>query len=211
MRSPPRTMDFIPMLIRISIIHVSIKPVRSASVKKTVTRHYFSMATSRSGKPVCRHGSECGFLKRPSFPDDPNFCAYWCPVTAGNSHLGLFFRSTGPQSGANPGAADAAGSPISLLTATLLVSPLARLLQTTDPQTARRPLGSYTFFYVALHLFILVGFDYRFDLPLLFATYLDKPFIWFGLITGLILAVLALTSIDWRKRRWDSAGNHCTA
>jgi methionine sulfoxide reductase heme-binding subunit len=87
---------------------------------------------------------------------------------------------------------------VSLLTATLLVSPLARLLKLPALIRARRPLGIYSFFYVALHLSILVGFDYRFDLPLLLATYGDKPFTWFGLIAGLILAILALTSFD----RW---------
>jgi sulfoxide reductase heme-binding subunit YedZ len=90
---------------------------------------------------------------------------------------------------------------VSLLTATLLASPMARVLKQPAIMRARRPLGLYTFFYVVLHLSILVGFDYRFDLPLLLATYLDKPFTWFGLLTGLILAVLALTSFDWWKRR----------
>ena len=90
---------------------------------------------------------------------------------------------------------------VSLLTATLLVSPMAQLLKQPVIKHARRPLGLYTFLYVAVHLLILVGFDYRFDIPLLLATYLDKPFTWFGLLTGLILAVLALTSFDWWKRR----------
>jgi sulfoxide reductase heme-binding subunit YedZ len=90
---------------------------------------------------------------------------------------------------------------ISLLTATLLISPLARLLKQPAIMNARRPLGLYTFFYVALHITILVGFDYRFDLPLLVASYLDKPFIWFGLSTTLILAALALTSFNWWRHR----------
>jgi sulfoxide reductase heme-binding subunit YedZ len=47
----------------------------------------------------------------------------------------------------------------------------------------------------------LVGYDYRFNLPLLSTTYLGKPFIWLGLATGLILAILALTSFDWWKHR----------
>lgn len=90
---------------------------------------------------------------------------------------------------------------ISLLTATLLISPLARLLKQPVIQYARRPLGLYTFLYVAIHLYILVGYDYRFDLRLLVSTYLGKPFIWLGLATSLILAALAVTSFDWWKRR----------
>ena len=90
---------------------------------------------------------------------------------------------------------------LSFFTATLLISPLSRLLKQPVIQRTRRPLGLYTFFYVALHLSILVGFDYRFNLPLLSTTYLGKPFIWLGLATSLILAILALTSFDWWKHR----------
>ncbi|MGA9397522.1 MAG: protein-methionine-sulfoxide reductase heme-binding subunit MsrQ [Anaerolineaceae bacterium] len=94
---------------------------------------------------------------------------------------------------------------ITLLTATLLVAPLARLFKQPVLLRMRRLLGLYTFLYVSLHLFILVGFDYRFDFPLLAGSYFGKPFIWLGLATGLILAALALTSFDWWKRqlgRW---------
>ena len=90
---------------------------------------------------------------------------------------------------------------INLLTVTLLVSPLAGLLRQPMVKQVRRPLGLYTFFYVAIHLLILVGFDYRFDLSLVVTGYLGKPYIWFGLATGLILAALALTSFDWWKHK----------
>jgi len=89
---------------------------------------------------------------------------------------------------------------ISLLTATLMISPIARLLHQPVLQHARRPLGLYTAFYVALHLIILVGYDFRFNLPLLVDTYSGKPFIWFGLATSLVLFTLALTSFDRWKR-----------
>ena len=89
---------------------------------------------------------------------------------------------------------------ISMLTATLAVSPLAILLDQPVLRLARRPLGLYTFFYVVLHVLVLTGLDYGFDLTLLIRGYLGKPFIWFGLATGLILTVLALTSFDWWKR-----------
>jgi sulfoxide reductase heme-binding subunit YedZ len=90
---------------------------------------------------------------------------------------------------------------VSLLAATLLVSPLGTLLRQPAIKQARRPLGLYTFLYVVVHLLILVGFDFRFNIPLLFATYLDKPFTWLGLSTGLILAALAITSFGgWKQR-----------
>jgi sulfoxide reductase heme-binding subunit YedZ len=83
----------------------------------------------------------------------------------------------------------------------LMVSPLARFLRQPAIKQARRPLGLYTFLFVTLHLMVLVGYDYRFDLPLLFESYSGKPFIWLGLSSGLILAGLALTSFAWWKRR----------
>jgi sulfoxide reductase heme-binding subunit YedZ len=90
---------------------------------------------------------------------------------------------------------------ISLLTATLLVSPLARLLKQPVIMRARRPLGLYTFLYVSIHFLILVGFDYQFNIPLLLASYLDKPFIWFGFLAGLILCALAITSTNAMRKR----------
>jgi methionine sulfoxide reductase heme-binding subunit len=90
---------------------------------------------------------------------------------------------------------------ISLLTVSLSISPLARLLKQPAILRARRPLGLMTFFYVSLHVLVLVGFDYGFNFPLLLDGYLNKPFIWFGLLTSLILAAMALTSFDWWKRK----------
>lgn len=90
---------------------------------------------------------------------------------------------------------------ITLLVATLLIGPLAGLTRQPVIARARRPLGLYTFFVVAVHLLMLVGFDYSFNIPLLLKSYHGKPFIWFGLVTGLLLASLALTSFNWWKLR----------
>jgi sulfoxide reductase heme-binding subunit YedZ len=90
---------------------------------------------------------------------------------------------------------------ISLLTISLTVSPLAWLSKQPVFLRARRPLGLMTFFYVTLHVLVLVGYDYGFDVPLLLDGYLNKPFIWLGLLTGVILSTLALTSFDWWKRK----------
>ena len=90
---------------------------------------------------------------------------------------------------------------ITLLTATLAVSPLAGLLRQPVILKARRLLGLYAFGVVALHFILLVGFDFRFNVPLLVDTYLDKPFTWFGMLTALILLALALTSTGfWMQR-----------
>jgi methionine sulfoxide reductase heme-binding subunit len=89
---------------------------------------------------------------------------------------------------------------ISLLTATLAVSPMAGFLKQPALRKARRPLGLYTFMYICLHLLALVGFDYAFNIPQVATAYLGKPFIWFGLLTGVILAALALTSFSRSKQ-----------
>ena len=90
---------------------------------------------------------------------------------------------------------------ISLLTVSLSVSPLAWLSKQPVVLRARRPLGLMTFFYVTLHILVLVGYDYGFNILLFLDGYLNKPFIWFGLLTSLILAALALTSFDWWKQK----------
>ncbi len=90
---------------------------------------------------------------------------------------------------------------ISLLTVSLSVSPIAWLSKQPVILRARRPLGLTTFFFVTLHVLVLVGYDYGFNLPLVLDSFLNKPFIWFGVLTGLILAALALTSFGWWKRK----------
>ena len=96
---------------------------------------------------------------------------------------------------------------IGLLTISLSVTPLAWLSKRPIILRARRPLGLMTFAYVLLHLLVLVGLDYGFNVSLLIDSYVDKPFIWFGVVTSLILAILAITSFSWWKqklgRRWE--------
>jgi sulfoxide reductase heme-binding subunit YedZ len=65
----------------------------------------------------------------------------------------------------------------------------------------RRPLGLYAFFYAALHFFVFVGLDYRFDLDLLPGAILDQRYVLVGTAAGLILLPLAITSTrGWQNR-----------
>jgi sulfoxide reductase heme-binding subunit YedZ len=67
--------------------------------------------------------------------------------------------------------------------------------------TVRRALGLYAFMYATLHLSILVGLDYSFDLSSLWGDLAGKPYILVGAATLLILIPLAITSTKgWMKR-----------
>ena len=65
----------------------------------------------------------------------------------------------------------------------------------------RRALGLYAFLYAAIHFLLFAGVDYQFNLDFILADTGTKPFIWLGLITGLILLILALTSFQWSMKR----------
>lgn len=65
----------------------------------------------------------------------------------------------------------------------------------------RRTFGLYSFFYASLHFFVFAGIDYGFNLAEIGKLILEKPFILLGLISGLILLALAVTSFDWWKKK----------
>ena len=64
----------------------------------------------------------------------------------------------------------------------------------------RRALGDYSFLYVCLHFAIFVSLDYGFDFQFIFPE-LIRPYALVGLIAGLLLIPLAITSFSpWPKR-----------
>jgi len=90
---------------------------------------------------------------------------------------------------------------ITLLVLSLACTPLNTLFRWRSMLTVRRALGLYAFMYAALHLSILVGLDYGFDLGSLWADLSGKPYILVGAATLLILIPLAITSTKgWMKR-----------
>ncbi len=96
---------------------------------------------------------------------------------------------------------------LTLLWLTLACTPLARWLGWRAVLGVRRTLGLYAFFYASVHLFLFVVVDYGLDLPLLWQEVLtQKPYVQVGLVTYVILAVLAVTSFPpWPARlgsRW---------
>ena len=96
---------------------------------------------------------------------------------------------------------------LTLLWLTLACTPLARWLGWRAVLGVRRALGLYAFFYASVHLFLFAVVDYGLNLPLLWQEVLtQKPYAQVGLVTYVVLAVLAVTSFPpWPARlgsRW---------
>jgi methionine sulfoxide reductase heme-binding subunit len=90
---------------------------------------------------------------------------------------------------------------LTLLIFSLTCTPLNTLFKWHEALKVRRALGLYAFFYVMLHLLLLVGVDYGFAFDILWGDFSNKTYIYFGVITFLILVPLAFTSFkSWMKR-----------
>jgi len=89
---------------------------------------------------------------------------------------------------------------LELLVLSLACSPLNNIFGFSPALRVRRALGDYSFLYVSLHFAIFVGLDYGFDFMYLLPE-LIHPYALVGLIAGLLLIPLAITSFEpWPKR-----------
>jgi sulfoxide reductase heme-binding subunit YedZ len=97
-------------------------------------------------------------------------------------------------------------SSLTLLLAALAVTPLRRVMGWNDLQKARRLVGLFAFFYVALHFLIWIGLDQTFDWEYILEDIAERPYILIGFLAFLLLLPLALTSTKgWIRRlgkRW---------
>jgi sulfoxide reductase heme-binding subunit YedZ len=88
-----------------------------------------------------------------------------------------------------------------LLMLSLACTPANTLFKFKAALRLRRPLGLYSFMYASIHFAIFIGVDYFFDLRLIQDALLQKRYALAGLITGLILLTLAITSTrGWQRR-----------
>jgi methionine sulfoxide reductase heme-binding subunit len=87
------------------------------------------------------------------------------------------------------------------LTLTLAVTPLRRLTGYNSLIELRRMLGLFAFFYGTLHLLAYSGFDKSFNLPKIFEDVLNRQFIFFGMLSFLLMVPLAITSTRGMIRR----------
>jgi sulfoxide reductase heme-binding subunit YedZ len=88
-----------------------------------------------------------------------------------------------------------------LLVLTLLCTPLNSFFGFRPALRVRRALGDYSFLYVCLHFAIFISLDYGFNFQYIINELLKRPYALVGLITGLLLIPLAITSFPpWPKR-----------
>jgi len=90
---------------------------------------------------------------------------------------------------------------LNLLLLSLACTPLYTLTGFALLVRARRTLGLYAFLYVTLHFLTFAGWDYGFDLRLLWQAVFYQRYVVAGIASGLILLVLAITSTrGWQRR-----------
>ena len=90
---------------------------------------------------------------------------------------------------------------ITLLMASLAVTPIRRLTRWNQIIKVRRMLGLFAFFYAVLHVatwIVLVSF---FDVPTMLEDIAKRPFITIGMAAFVILTALAVTSTQASIRR----------
>jgi len=82
----------------------------------------------------------------------------------------------------------------------LACTPLNNIFGFKPALKVRRALGDYSFLYTSLHFAIFVSLDYGFDIQLVMNE-LIRPYALVGLVAGLLLIPLAITSFSpWPKR-----------
>ncbi len=95
-----------------------------------------------------------------------------------------------------------------MITATLAMTPLRKLLRQPDLIRYRRMLGLYAFFYGCLHFAVYLYFDKLFDWQEILKDVAKRPFITMGFTAFVCMTPLALTSTKgWIRRlggkRWQ--------
>ena len=89
---------------------------------------------------------------------------------------------------------------LELLILSLACTPLNTIFGFTPALRVRRALGDYAFLYVCLHFAIFVGLDFGFDFHFI-GLELIRPYALIGLIAGILLIPLAITSFSpWPKK-----------
>lgn len=90
---------------------------------------------------------------------------------------------------------------LNLLVLSLACTPLYALTGFAPLQRARRTSGLYAFLYVVVHFLAFAGWDYGFDLRLLWQAVFYQRYVIAGFAAGIILLALAVTSTrGWQRR-----------
>lgn len=95
-------------------------------------------------------------------------------------------------------------SAVALLLLSLAITPLRVIFNLPSVARLRKPLGLYAALYASLHFAAFAIWDYGLNLGLIWLEFSQKPFLTLGLISLLILAILATTSTRNARRRLSS-------
>ena len=88
-----------------------------------------------------------------------------------------------------------------LLLITLTVTPLAKRFKLGYLLQVRRVLGLYAFSYAFMHVLNFLAFDLQFAWSLFVSEVFKRPYITIGMIAFILLAALAITSVNSVKRK----------
>jgi methionine sulfoxide reductase heme-binding subunit len=88
-----------------------------------------------------------------------------------------------------------------LLLLSLACTPVHTIFKLNGVLKIRRTLGLYAFLYAAGHFILFTGVDYAFNFAQLAEVFLEKPYALVGLAAFTILSVLAITSVNWWKKK----------
>ncbi len=92
-------------------------------------------------------------------------------------------------------------SALRLLLITVAIGPIALWLNKPTLNGYRKMLGLYTFGIALLHLLTYLTFDLQFQWSQTLQAILHRPYITFGFLSLLLLAVLSVSSFEFAKQR----------
>ena len=88
-----------------------------------------------------------------------------------------------------------------LLLVTLTISPIAKKFKQGYLLQVRRLLGLYAFSYAFMHVLNFLAFDLQFAWWLFFNEIVKRPYITIGMLAFVLVAALAITSLNSLKRK----------
>jgi methionine sulfoxide reductase heme-binding subunit len=90
---------------------------------------------------------------------------------------------------------------IILLLVSLAITPINYFLHLPILSVQRRALGLYAFLYTMLHFLNYIGLDYGFAWGTLWNDFIQKRFLFVGVIALIIITPLAVTSLNWWQKK----------
>jgi len=84
---------------------------------------------------------------------------------------------------------------------TLAITPIQTVTKWRGMTEYRQMLGLYAFFYATLHLLAYLLVDHALEWSIIGIDIIESQYIWFGVLTYIIIFSLALTSPKWTKKR----------